>query len=287
MSVGHSSLLASSEQELAMSDFQAIAALALREFGLSLPSSKRQLVQSRLARRVRTLGLPGYGAYRALLEGANGAQELPALLSALTTNVTRFFREIHHFDLLLDDIMPQLVARARAGERVRIWSAACSSGQEPYSIALTALKLEPSIGRYNFKILATDIDPNIIEKARRAQYSAQEIAGIGPRYFRANDLIYGSEGREGAFTLAAEVKDLVTFGVLNLIADPPFSGPFDVIFCRNVAIYFDRPTQQQVWRRLSGLLAPRGMLFIGHSERIAKSDCPELETAGITVYRKT
>jgi chemotaxis protein methyltransferase CheR len=275
------------EQELALPDFQAIAAIALREFGLSLPVSKRQLVQSRLARRLRTLDLQGFGAYRALLESEGGAQELPMLLSALTTNVTRFFREIHHFDLLLDQVMPALVARARAGERVRIWSAACSSGQEPYSIALTALKIDPGIGRCNFKILATDIDPVIVEKARRAQYNAQEIAGISQRYFRPADVVHRPNGIEGTFTLAPEVKDLITFGVLNLIAEPPFSGPFDVIFCRNVAIYFDRPTQQRVWRRLSGLLSRRGMLFIGHSERIPKTDCPELETAGITVYQKT
>jgi chemotaxis protein methyltransferase CheR len=272
--------------ELSTADFEAIAKFALREFGLSLPSSKTQLVKSRLARRLRALKLPSFAAYRSLLEGPNGQAERNELLSSLTTNVTKFFREIHHFEDLVKDVMPQLVARACQGERIRIWSAGCSSGQEPYSIALTALKCHPQIATKNFKILATDIDPSIISKAREATYQNAEIASVDPKFFRMSDIIRPVQEKEGCFTVSKDVRGLVTFGVLNLIEDLPFNGSFNVIFCRNVAIYFDRETQQNLWSRFSSLLPPGGKLFIGHSERIVRADQPKLEPCGVTVYKK-
>lgn len=165
-----------------------------------------------------------------------------------------------------------------------MWSAACSSGQEPYSMVLTALKHDPRVAQGNFKLLATDIDPVVVEKARAARYRDQEIEGVPQRFYRPSDIQRDPSGI--GFTVSDEARALVTFGILNLINEPPFAGPFDVIFCRNVAIYFDRPTQQQVWGRLAARLRRGGLLFIGHSERIAKSDCPDLDSAGITVYRK-
>lgn len=272
--------------ELSPSDFEAIAGLALREFGLSLPQSKRQLVQSRLSRRVRALNLSNFNDYRSFLEGSGGASERSELLSALTTNVTKFFREIHHFERLQETVMPDLVSRARKGERVRIWSAGCSSGQEPYSIAMTALKCDPRIRETDFKILATDIDPAILKKAQVATYRDEEIEGVPSQFFRTNDILRDTNGKDGLFSISDDTRSLVTFGIVNLISDFPFSGAFNVIFCRNVAIYFDRPTQQLVWGRFSSLLPPDGKLFIGHSERISKSDRPDLEPDGITIYRK-
>lgn len=273
--------------EMDASDFDAIAAFALREFGLSLPSSKTQLVKSRLARRLRALDLPSFAAYRSLLEGSNGGTERIELLSSLTTNVTKFFREIHHFDDLQNDVMPKLVERARTGERIRIWSAGCSSGQEPFSIAMTALKCEPNIARYNFKILATDIDPTIVAKAREAIYRKDEIDAVDQKYYRAADIVAPVPAKEGHFSVSDDVRNLVTFGVINLIEELPFSGAFDVIFCRNVAIYFNRETQQAVWKRFSNLLPSGGKLFIGHSERISRADQPQLEPCGVTVYQKS
>lgn len=273
--------------ELSSAEFDSIASLALREFGLSLPQSKRQLVQSRLSRRVRALNLPSFDAYTSLLQGSKGGAERNELLSALTTNVTKFFREIHHFEVLMDDVMPDLVNRARKGERVRIWSAGCSSGQEPYSIALTALKCDPRIGQTDFKILATDIDPAILKKAQAALYRADEIDGVPDSFFRPPDILRKPNGQDGFISVSDEARSLVTFGIVNLISDLPFSGAFNVIFCRNVAIYFDRPTQQLVWSRFAKLLPPDGKLFIGHSERIGKTDRPDLEPDGITIYRKT
>ena len=273
--------------EMSSADFEAIAKFAQREFGLSLPDSKTQLVKSRLARRLRALKLPSFAAYRALLEGRDGAAERIELLSSLTTNVTKFFREVHHFEMLLQDVMPKLVAQARAGKRVRLWSAGCSSGQEPYSIALTALKCDPDIGRFDFKILATDIDPNIVDQARAATYRDEEFEAVATKYYRNTDIVRPVAGKDGHFSVSPDVRSLVTFGVINLIEDLPFSGAFDVIFCRNVAIYFNRETQQLVWDRFSALLPAGGKLFIGHSERIARSDHPELEPCGVTVYQRT
>ncbi|WP_341366693.1 protein-glutamate O-methyltransferase CheR [Yoonia sp. BS5-3] len=272
--------------ELRQVDFDAIAEIAHREFGLSLSPSKRQLVQSRLSRRVRALGLANFADYRSLLEGPNRGTEQTELLSALTTNVTKFFREIHHFERLRDDIMPDLVLRARKGERIRIWSAGCSSGQEPYSIALTALKCDPNIGATDFKILATDIDPAVLSKAQAALYRDEEIEGVPQSLFRPQDISHNPDGKSGEFTVSSDVRSLITFGVINLISKLPFSGGFNVIFCRNVAIYFDRRTQQEVWRKFANLLPEGGSLFIGHSERINKSDNADLETDGITIYRK-
>lgn len=273
--------------ELGAADFDAIARLALREFGLSLPQSKMQLVQSRLSRRVRALNLSNFNAYCSLLEGSDGDAERTELLSALTTNVTKFFREIHHFEFLLDEVMPNLVARAQKGERIRIWSAGCSSGQEPYSIALTALKCDPAIAQRNFKILATDIDPAILHKARKAIYRDEEIVDVPQRFFRPSDILRSPDDPTGTFSISDETRSLVTLGVVNLISDLPFSGAFDMIFCRNVAIYFDRPTQKLVWSRFAKLLPSGGKLFIGHSERISKADRPDLSPDGITIYRKT
>lgn len=273
--------------EMNAGDFDAIASFALREFGLSLPSSKTQLVKSRLARRLRALGLPSFAAYRSLLEGPDGDAERIELLSSLTTNVTKFFREIHHFDDLQNDVMPKLVDRARAGERIRIWSAGCSSGQEPFSIAMTALKCEPNIARYDFKILATDIDPTIVTKAREAIYRKDEIDAVEQKYYRASDIVPTVPAKEGHFSVSNDVRSLVTFGVINLIEELPFSGAFEVIFCRNVAIYFNRQTQQTVWKRFSNLLPSGGKLFIGHSERISRADQPQLESCGVTVYQKS
>ena len=174
-------------QELSNADFEAIADFALREFGLNLPATKRQLVQSRLSRRLRVLMMPDFKTYRAFFEGINGESERIEILSALTTNVTKFFREIHHFEYLADDVLPDLVSRAQNGERIRIWSAGCSSGQEPYSIALAALKCDPNIGKWDFKILATDIDPVVVKKGIDAKYIHEEMEGVPALFYRKSD----------------------------------------------------------------------------------------------------
>ena len=262
-------------------EFRALAALARAEFGLSLAESKKPLVYSRLSRRLKARGVAGFADYLRLLTQPGEENEKLELISALTTNVTSFFRESHHFDLLRRAAAESLVPRARAGGRVRIWSAACSSGQEPYSIALTLLELCPEAPKLDIRILATDIDPAIVRRAQAAVYAAEELASI-PQDLRGSHVVAGN----GDFSIAEKVKSLVTFAELNLISTWPFKGPFDAIFCRNVAIYFDQDTQRGLWQALSDKLGPDGLLFIGHSERISGPALTGLESVGVTSYRK-
>jgi len=264
-------------------DFDRIAAFAHREFGLSLQASKKELVYSRLVKRLRALGLPGFAAYCDLLESPAGAAERDPAVSALTTNVTHFFREGHHFDLLASLVVKPRLAALKSGQRLRIWSAGCSSGMEPYSIAMSLLDALPEATEANIRILATDVDPAILARARDARYAAEETRPIPDRM--KPWALSPVEG--GHQHITPRVTRMVHFGALNLMQDWPLRGPFDAIFCRNVAIYFDKPTQQRLWQRFAGLLAPEGLLFIGHSERLSGPAEAAFSPAGITTYRKT
>lgn len=266
-------------------DFRAIADLAQERFGLSLAESKKPLVYSRLSRRLKTRQIGNFPEYLALLKRKEEEQERLELISALTTNVTSFFREKHHFDTLRDAIQSDLKVQSKNGRRVRFWSAGCSSGQEPYSIAMTVLDALPEALNKDVRILATDIDPKIVQKAKAGLYASEEVAGI-PANLRGK-WIKPVSGQESVSEVSSELKSLITFNELNLMSEWPFRGPFDAIFCRNVAIYFNQPTQQQLWKRLCAMLAPGGLLFIGHSERVTGTALSELEGIGITSYKKS
>ncbi|MDB5438435.1 MAG: chemotaxis protein, partial [Caulobacteraceae bacterium] len=180
-------------------------------------------------------------------------------------------------------VLPGLIQRARSGGRVRVWSAGCSTGQEAYSCAMTILQVAPDAGRLDIKILATDIDPNVVAEGRTGLYRDSLMDGVpvdqrGKAFER--DSSGGWQARE-------EMRDLVTFKELNLIGDWPMKGGFDVIFCRNVAIYFEEETQNRIWSRFAGLLAPGATLYIGHSERVAGPASSQLTPDGITTYRRT
>jgi chemotaxis protein methyltransferase CheR len=264
-------------------DFRKIAAMLHGDAGIALPDDKATLVYSRLAKRLRALGLKSFKDYCALVAGAGGLDERQRMLAALTTNVTRFFREPHHFDHLRDEVMPTLARRARDGGRVRIWSAACSSGQEPYSAAMAVLAGLPEASGLDVRLLATDIDPNVLGEGREGVYATTLLTGIPDDLRRRWTEPWGA----GRVRLADEVRDLVSFRELNLIGDWPMAGRFDAIFCRNVAIYFDDATQARLWERLAGKLAPGGVLYIGHSERVAGPAAQVLEPIGVTAYRLT
>lgn len=265
-------------------DFAAIAERAYREFGLHLPSTKKDLVYSRLVKRVRHLGFSGFSDYCAFLNSPEGEAEQSELLSALTTNVTHFFREGHHFQTLRDTVLPPLLQAARQGKRVRIWSAGCSAGQEPYSLAFTVLGLCPEAAKLDVRILATDIDPEILRKAEAGVYPRGELNAI-PEPARSK-LTRTDPGTGEVFSIDQKARDLVRFGELNLIRDWPMRGQFDVIFCRNVAIYFDKETQSRLWQRFNRALVDGGYLFIGHSERVAGPADKDLIPVGITTYQK-
>lgn len=263
-------------------DFQVIAELAMRDFGLHLTAAKRDLVYSRLLKRLRVLGFEQFRDYCDLVSGPQGEDERAAMLSALTTNVTHFFREDHHFKLLREVALPPLIKSAREGGRVRIWSAGCSAGQEPYSLAFTVLSLCPDAAKLNLRILATDVDGEILAKAEAATYPEEERKSI-PEAMQK----FLEPAAKDRFAVSATARDLITFGRLNLIESWPISGPFQVIFCRNVAIYFDKPTQARLWARFGELLAPGGHLCIGHSERVAGPAEQMFRAVGVTTYQRT
>ncbi|WP_313200496.1 protein-glutamate O-methyltransferase CheR [Rhizobium sp.] len=277
-------VLASGEYPLKRLDLSEIAAMIYADAGIYLNDSKASLVYSRLSKHIRNLGLRGFREYCELVSSPEGAAVRREMLSHLTTNFTRFFRENHHFEHLRDEVLPGLINRAKSGGRVRIWSAACSDGQEPYSIALTVLAMFPNAADYDFRILATDIDPKILETARAGAYDENALESISPamrkQWFRDVDI----NGRRKC-QIDDKVKKLITFNELNLMAQWPFKGGFDVIFCRNVVIYFDEPTQMKIWSRFASLLPDAGHLYIGHSERVSGDAKHLFDNIGITTYR--
>lgn len=255
-------------------DFRAIAAVLRQVAGITLPDGKAPLVYARLVKRLRVLNIPSFADYVALLHGPDSAAERAHLLTALTTNVTGFFRESHHFDHLRN----QLRTAASPDSRVRLWSAACSTGQEPYSIAAVLAETIPNAAQRDIKILATDIDPMVVERARNGRFDS--IEGVPPssrRWFeRSGD----------GWAVDPALRKLITFKVLNLNGSWPFRGPFDVIFCRNVVIYFDQETQSRLWRSFADVMCAEAVLYIGHSERVSGPASENFETTGITTYRR-
>ena len=261
-------------------DFKTIAQILHSHAGIALAEGKAALVYSRLAKRLRALGLRSFRDYCALIQDAKEVDERQAMMAALTTNVTRFFREPHHFDHLREQLMPKLAEHAKRGGRVRLWSAASSSGQEPYPMAIAVLAALPEAADLDVKILATDIDPNMIAEGRAGIYREDAVAPV-PLDLRRR---WFKKAGEGRWEVADELRELVSFRELNLIGDWPMKGRFDVIFCRNVVIYFDEPTQERIWSRFAPLLNPGGTLYIGHSERVTGPATQLFETTGLTTY---
>ncbi len=271
--------LVQGEYHFTEADFKGVAAMLHADAGIHLPPAKATLVYSRLAKRIRALRLPDFAAYVALVATPEGADERINMLAALTTNVTRFFREPHHFDLLRTQILEPLAASVKAGGRMRLWSAGCSTGQEPYSMAMTVLSVIPEATRLDVKILATDIDPNVVQTGRRGVYTEDHVSPV-PRELR--DRYLKRDRDSGDWMVSPELRSLITFNELNLIGDWPIKGKFDAIFCRNVVIYFEEPTQERIWGRYRQHMHPHARLYIGHSERV---NDPNFETDGLTTYK--
>ncbi|MCO6187145.1 protein-glutamate O-methyltransferase [Rhizobium sp. L1K21] len=276
--------LASGEFPLTRRDLTEISAMIYADAGIYLNESKASLVYSRLSKHIRRLGLSGFREYCELVASPAGAAERREMLSHLTTNFTRFFRENHHFEHMRTDVLPELIERAKRGGRVRIWSAASSDGQEPYSIALTVLQMFPNVMDYDFRILATDIDPKILAVARQGAYDATALETVSPemrrQWFKEVD-----DGGRRKWQIDDKVKRLITYNELNLMAQWPFKGKFDIIFCRNVVIYFDEPTQVKIWQRFADLMTDNGHLYIGHSERVSGPAKDQFDNIGVTTYR--
>jgi chemotaxis protein methyltransferase CheR len=288
MSASSSQLLSSVssglELEIKDAEFAFISHVIAENAGIVLGPSKRQLVQGRLARRVRELGLQSFAAYCELLRDS-GPEELVALINALTTNVTAFFRENHHFEAMAEWMLPEAIARNARTRRIRIWSAGCSSGEEPYSIAMTVAEKLPQGEKWDLKILATDIDSEVLACAAQGLYSVDRLSGISDAR-RHRWLVKGTGQNAGWAKVRDELKSMVTFKPLNLMGEWPMRGGFDIIFCRNVMIYFDQPTRDKLVGRYASLLPEGGCLCVGHSESIHAGTAP-VRPVSRTIYRKT
>ena len=268
---------------LGEAEFTFLREFVLQHCGISLGEHKRQLVQGRLLRRLRALNLPGFAAYCDVLRN-DPESELGELASCISTNVTSFFREMHHYDMLVDELLPRWLAEKKGG-RLRIWSAGCSTGEEPYAIAMVlAEALERSGSSIDAKILATDLSPQALEVARKGVYPVDRLGGVDEarrkRWFQRGEGSY-----DGYARVHPRLRELVTVQPLNLLHEWPMQGRFDAIFCRNVVIYFDKPTKQRLFSRYAGMLESRGYLFLGHSESMYGLS-EDFDLIGRTVYRK-
>ena len=265
-------------------DFEALRKLVKELTGINLSAQKRELVYGRLARRLRTLGLRTFAEYRELLS-CDGGREISELCNAITTNLTAFFREAHHFDYLREQVLKPLAAGSAGLRRLRIWSAGCSTGEEAYSLAMTVSEALPDLRRWDVKILATDLDSDVLERARRGVYATDRVRALGPQ--RLSRFFVERRAREGlCYEASPELSALITFKQLNLMHHLPMKGPLDAIFCRNVVIYFDKDTQRELFARIAYLQRPGDLLFLGHSEslfKVSESYAP----IGRTVYRRT
>ena len=270
--------------QLSDAEFDRIRVLVREHTGIALADTKRQLVYGRLARRLRALRLATFGEYIELLEGGEPG-ELEEFTNAVTTNLTSFFREPHHFEYLAQQALPELVARAAGRNRLRVWCCAASTGEEPYSIAMILREAQALLAGWDVKLLATDLDSNVLAQGKAGVYTRERFGTVaGKRVARFFEETGGRDG-EKKLSASAELRNLITFKQLNLMHDWPMKGPFDAIFCRNVIIYFDKDTQRVLFERMATLQRPGDFLFLGHSESLYRvSDRYEL--IGRTIYRR-
>jgi chemotaxis protein methyltransferase CheR len=266
-------------------DFRKLADYAYQHTGISLSESKRDLVYNRLSRRLRALGLQTFKDYHEFLEGPEGGSEKERFINSVSTNHTRFFREAHHFTHFRSHIA-NAFARTHShqpGGRMRIWSAGCSTGEEPYTIAMVLRAEISANARHDVRLLATDIDTEVLAKGARGEYAASALQEIPTEY---HTLLDRKERKGGdKFLMPETLRSLITFRQLNLMTNWPVKGPFDAIFCRNVMIYFDAPTKKSLVDRFTKLVRPGGFLYIGHSESLIGAH-PGLELVGRTIYRR-
>jgi chemotaxis protein methyltransferase CheR len=265
-------------------DFQTLTQFAYEHAGIALSESKQNLIYSRLSRRLRALGLPSFRDYCNYLNA--NPSETENFINSISTNHTKFFREVHHFDHFRAHVavpFAQAVAR-KPGGRLRVWSAGCSSGEEPYTIAVVLKREIRDSGGNDVRILATDIDTDVLTKAANGEFAPASIDEV-PKEYQSFFSRKAGQGSADRVVMDEEVQSLITFRQLNLMEPWPFQGLFDAIFCRNVMIYFDTATKTNLIERFTRQLKPDGWLYIGHSESLIGSH-PGLELVGRTTYRR-
>lgn len=258
-------------------DFERVRKLIYDHAGIALNPGKRDMVYSRLARRLRATGLNNFQEYLVRLERDDDPNEWEAFTNALTTNLTAFFREMHHFPVLSEHI-----AKIKGDHPISLWCSASSTGEEPYSMAMTMVDL---FGSYTppVQILATDLDTNVLSKAKAGVYPLDRLEKMPPEKLK-RFFLKGTGDQTGMARVRPELSNMITFRQLNLLNDSwPIRGPFDAIFCRNVMIYFDKPTQYKILHKFAPLLRPEGLLLVGHSESLYHA-ADLFKLIGKTVY---
>jgi chemotaxis protein methyltransferase CheR len=269
--------------DLGDKEFRYLASFLSRETGIVLSEHKRQMVCGRLVKRLRALGMQDFSEYCAMLDGPRARDEIEHLVNAITTNITNFFREPHHFEHLRREVLEPRLAQSPRRPRLRIWSAGCSSGQEPYCIAMMVAETLKPPEAWNVLILATDIDTNMLTRGAAGIYTTENADQI-PETYRKR-FVRRIPNDPDHVQMGDELKRLIRFKRLNLHEKWPMKGPFDAIFCRNVAIYFDKPTQRNLFNRYADMLTIGGMLYLGHAESlIGLTD--RFEVSDKTVYRR-
>jgi chemotaxis protein methyltransferase CheR len=233
--------------------------------GINLHDGKKELIKARLGKRLRSLNMNSFEEYLKLVKNDSASGELTAMLDAISTNLTNFFREADHFEILTDHVLPKIVKSGK--QHLRIWSAGCSTGEEPYSIGITMMENLPEIQRWDTRILATDLSTKVLGIAAKGSYPEKRLQTMSPEWRKKYFTVEYINGQK-IYTVKDSLRQYITFGHLNLMGTWPMKGPFDVIFCRNVMIYFDKPTRTKLIERYWNLLGHGGFLFIGHSESL-------------------
>jgi len=270
------------DQKLNDTDFNFVCSYIYEKSGIVLSDSKREMVYRRFTRIIRERNLKSFSDYCKLLK-LNPEEEQTYFINAITTNLTSFFREQHHFDYLAEHEIPRLLKQG--SKRLRIWSSASSTGEEPYSIAITLMEtMKNLLATWDVKLLATDIDSNVLATGKEGIYDCKRIEDI-PEKFKNKYFSQGIGQSSTNVRVSSDLQKLITFKELNLMNEWPMKGPFDVIFCRNVIIYFDKETQMQLFERYHQLLAPNGLLILGHSENLGAFN-KHFENVGRTIFRK-
>jgi len=260
--------LATDSIQITAAQYKKLGNLVYQLSGIYLGDQKRELLRARLAKRFRALNINSVQQYIQILQNDKTGQELVNFLDVITTNKTDFFREPQHFDFLAREALPNLDKMCGPNETVRIWSAACSSGEEPYTIAIVVQENRAALGRRDVSILASDLSTQVLQRAQRGIYAKERVAGI-PRQLMMRYFQRGSGQWEGHVRVKAPLRAMVNFARINLMDPFNFSKPFHFIFCRNVMIYFDKNTVEQLVGKFYRCLVPGGFLFVGHSESLA------------------
>lgn len=269
------------EFEYTFEDFNTLRQISNQHSGILVPDDKFDMFYSRLSKRVRILGLDNFKQYCRYLQ-QHPDDEFTEFINSVTTNLTAFFREKHHFEFLVKTVIPELLKRNHHARQIKVWSAGCSTGEEPYTLAITLRENVPE--GWDIKILATDLDTNVLATAAQGIYPVDRVNTL-PQEILSRWFQRGTGSKTSHVRVKNELKQLIHFNQLNLMKEWPMKGHFDFIFCRNVLIYFDKETKEQLAKRYGTLLRDGGYLFIGHSESLHQLDTP-FKLLGNTIYKK-